>query len=399
MEDLNLTIQLNDNGKPYLTWGQLKGVSEYRIYRSTSAKTGFEKISTAQYFSYTNNSVAEGVTYYYRVKAVKANGAVVQTSKTVSIVPALSQEEMLQTRYINVPKVKLHTLPDNNAPEVPLRYMDKIQLGNAVVSRDSGTWYRVYYQGELYYLLIKSMSTELTKTQSDFTYTASNKYQQRLINEALDLALNQKTVYKAGGNGDKNAKGAMGFDWSGMVSYLLNQTMRKWVPVYTVSSSMGVLSQTKNLYNAGRNGSFTAYKVARIEDLQPGDVLFFRSQLDDATSTDRGHCSIYLGNKEFIHCTSVWEDSVCIMPLTGVFEETLQEIRRFLPDTVTSAKESVRVTRACKVYERRNPDSPVLQSLAKNAKVTILYINDRWAYVKTPAGNKGFVKAQYIPAK
>lgn len=398
VEDMNLSIQLNANGKPYLTWGQLKGIKEYRIYRSTQAKTGFEKISTTQYFSYTNNSVAEGVTYYYRVKAVNSNGAVVQTSKTMSIVPTLSQEEILQTRYINVPKVKLHTLPDNNAPELPLRYMDKIQLGNAVVSRDSGTWYRVYYQGELYYLLIKSMSTELTRKQSDFIYPANNKFQQRLINEALDLALNQKTVYKAGGNGDKNSKGAMGFDCSGMVSYLLNQTMRKWVPVYTVSSSMGVLSQTKNLYNAGRIGAFKAFKIERIEDLQPGDVLFFRSQLDDATSTDRGHCSIYLGNKEFIHCTSVWEDSVCIMPLTGVFEETLQEIRRFLPDTVTPAKESVRVTKACKVYERRNPDSPVLQSLARNAKVTILYITDRWAYVKTPAGNKGFVKAEYIPS-
>ena len=182
-----------------------------------------------------------------------------------------------------------------------------------------------------------------------------------------------------------------------MVSYLLNQTMRKWVPVYTVSSSMGILSATKDLYNIGYNGAFSAYRITRVEDLQPGDVLFFRSQLDSDISSELGHCSIYLGNNEFIHCTSVWEDAVCIMPLTGDFANNLLEIRRFLPDTVTSAKASVKVTKACKVYERRNDASPVVQSLAKNAKVTILYINDNWAYVKTPAGNYGFVKAAYIP--
>lgn len=397
--DMNLSIQLNANGKPYLTWGQLKGVKEYRIYRSTEETKGFEKISSTEYFSYTNNSVAEGISYYYKVKAVDDEGTVVQTSETLSIVPSLSQEETLQTRYIAVPKVKLHTKPESGAPEVPLRYMDKIRLGNAVITRESGTWYRAFYNGDLYYLFVKDEDAELTRKKSDFTYTANTKFQQRLLNEALELAFNRKTVYTEGGNGGLTADGAMGFDCSGMVSYLLNQTMRKWVPVYTVSSSMGILSQTKDLYNIGYPGAFTAHRITRIEDLQPGDVLFFRSQLDSDISSDLGHCSIYLGNREFIHCTSVWEDSVCIMPLTGDFEKNLLEIRRFLPETVTSAKETVRVTRACKVYERRNDASPVLQSLVKDASVTVLYINDRWAYVKTPAGSKGFVKAQDIPKR
>jgi len=398
VSDMNLTIQLNTNGKPYLTWGQLKGIKEYRIYRSTQEKKGFEKISSTEAFSYTNSSIAEGVTYYYKVKAVNSSGSVVQISDTLSITPSLSQEEVLRTRYVAVPKIKLHTMPDSSSPEVPLRYMDKIRLGNAVIARESGTWYRAFYNGDLYYLLIKDEATELTRKKSSFTYTANSKFQQRLLNEAMDLAFNQKTVYKEGGNGDPVGD-AMGFDCSGMVSYLLNQTMRKWVPVYTVSSSMGILSGTRELYNIGYKGSFTAYRITRIEDLQPGDVLFFRSQLDSDISSDLGHCSIYLGNREFIHCTSVWEDSVCIMPLTGDFEKNLLEIRRFLPDSVTSAKETVRVKKACKVYERRNDASPVLQSLSQNAKVVVLYITDKWAYVKTPSGNKGFVKAQYIPKK
>lgn len=397
VEDMNLSIELNKNGKPYLTWGQLKNIKEYRIYRSTTENKGFEKISETETFSYTNTSVAEGVTYYYKIKAVDDSGKVAQISETLSVTPSLSQEETLRTRYVAVPKVKLHTMPDSTSPEIPLRYMDKVQLGNAVITRESGTWYRVFYEGDLYYLLIKTGDKDLTATKSTFTYTANTKFQQRLLNEAMDLAFNQKTFYQEGGSGDLNAGGAMGFDCSGMVSYLLNQTMRKWVPVYTVSSSMSVLSATKDLYNIGYTGAFSAHKITRVEDLQPGDVLFFRSQLDSEISSELGHCAIYLGNNEFIHCTSVWDDSVCIMPLTGDFESNLLEIRRFLPETVTSARESVRVSSACKVYERRNDESPVLQSLKENAKVTILYINDRWAYVKTPAGNKGFVKAEYIP--
>ncbi len=393
--ELKLSVTLS-GGKPQLAWGRLEGAVSYKVYRSLYKNKGFSLLSTRKYLSYPNTSAAEGLTYYYKISALNSSGKVLDTSDVVSITTPLTSKETLRTRYVAVPKIKLHTLPDSASPEEVLRYMDELTLGREIISRDSGSWYRVFFQGELYYLLVKDIDEELAARRSSFVYSGSNAIEKRFLAVATDLAFHQETVYRAGGDGDLTSSGAMGFDCSGMVSYLLNQTMKQFVPVYNVSSSMSSLSATLDLYNTGYTGAFKARRISNVKDLQPGDVLFFRSQLDEEYSTDLGHCAVYLGNDEFIHCTSVWKDSVCIMPLDSHFREDLLEIRRFLPDSVTPANASVQVMKGCYLYEERSADSDVLLTLSRGSTVTLLYSTDSWSYVRTPSGTTGFARTSNL---
>ena len=61
-------------GKPQIYWNPVSGSVKYWIYRSTDGKK-FSYYDKTTNTSYTNNSTEIGTTYYYKVKAVNANGA------------------------------------------------------------------------------------------------------------------------------------------------------------------------------------------------------------------------------------------------------------------------------------------------------------------------------------
>ena len=61
-------------GKPKIYWNAVDGAVKYWIYRSTDGKN-FKYYDSTTKTSYTNNSTAIGSTYYYKVKAIGANGA------------------------------------------------------------------------------------------------------------------------------------------------------------------------------------------------------------------------------------------------------------------------------------------------------------------------------------
>ena len=63
------------DGKPTLKWEAVDGAAKYQVYRSTSASGGFVRVFTTAGTSYTHVSAEEGITYYYKVRAVSANGA------------------------------------------------------------------------------------------------------------------------------------------------------------------------------------------------------------------------------------------------------------------------------------------------------------------------------------
>ena len=76
-------------GKPKISWNAVDGAVKYWVYRSTDGKTYNYYDSTTK-TSYTNNSTTIGTTYYYKVKAVKANGAAsdFSVSKGIQCKPA-----------------------------------------------------------------------------------------------------------------------------------------------------------------------------------------------------------------------------------------------------------------------------------------------------------------------
>ncbi len=73
-------------GRPTLTWNAVSGAAKYEVYRARSKDGDYIKYSTVTGTSYTNTSYIEnGNTYYYKVRALDANGAASAWSSIVSV--------------------------------------------------------------------------------------------------------------------------------------------------------------------------------------------------------------------------------------------------------------------------------------------------------------------------
>ena len=73
-------------GRPTLTWKVVTGAAKYEVYRARSKSGDYIKYSTVTGTSYTNTSYIEsGNTYYYKVRALDANGTAGAWSSVVSV--------------------------------------------------------------------------------------------------------------------------------------------------------------------------------------------------------------------------------------------------------------------------------------------------------------------------
>ena len=77
----------NDSqGRPTLKWNAVTGAAKYEVYRARSRSGDYIKYATATGTSYTNTSYIEnGNTYYYKVRALDANGTAGAWSSIVSV--------------------------------------------------------------------------------------------------------------------------------------------------------------------------------------------------------------------------------------------------------------------------------------------------------------------------
>ena len=77
----------NDSqGRPTLTWKVVTGAAKYEVYRARSQSGDYIKYSTVTGTSYTNTSyIEDGNTYYYKVRALDANGTAGAWSSIVSV--------------------------------------------------------------------------------------------------------------------------------------------------------------------------------------------------------------------------------------------------------------------------------------------------------------------------
>ena len=77
----------NDSqGRPTLKWDKVAGAAKYEVYRARSKNGDYIKYSTVTGTSYTNTSYIEnGNTYYYKVRALDANGTAGAWSSIVSV--------------------------------------------------------------------------------------------------------------------------------------------------------------------------------------------------------------------------------------------------------------------------------------------------------------------------
>ncbi len=399
-EKMAISLTTDDADVPLFIWSSVEGASSYKVYRSLYDDKEFSLLSTRSVCNYKNLSVPQGLTFYYKIVATDDSGEELATSKIISITTELSEEEVLKNRYVNQLMVNIYTLPDINSQPTSLRYMENLQLGSCVLSRADGNWYRVFRNGDLYYLRSGNIEETLTETKSSFDYKGNTTYQQEVIDFAVNIAKNWKTTYAhEQSNGIPDENGVYGFDCSGFVKYVFNSVMQKYVPVYNLSADVETLYATTDIYNSGCTGEFNATRVD-IDQLQPGDVVFFTSLADGSSSTEIGHCGIYMGNNEFVHSTSSWDDAVCIVPLAGSYLENYAGAIRYLPEKVIPANETKYLVGQYynyNLYSDHSADSSVIDTLALYDEVILLYTdNGNWAYIETEGGKKGYVLVEYL---
>ena len=63
------------SGKIKLTWEEVEGATEYKVYRATSKDGTYTLMKTTTSTSYTNTSAEAGKAYYYKVRAIHSNSA------------------------------------------------------------------------------------------------------------------------------------------------------------------------------------------------------------------------------------------------------------------------------------------------------------------------------------
>ena len=81
-----VTAGTDSQGRPTLKWNAVTGAAKYEVYRARSRSGEYIKYSTVTGTSYTNTSyIEDGNTYYYKVRALDANGTAGAWSSIVSV--------------------------------------------------------------------------------------------------------------------------------------------------------------------------------------------------------------------------------------------------------------------------------------------------------------------------
>ena len=81
-----VTAGTDSQGRPTLKWNAVSGAAKYEVYRARSKDGDYTKYSTTTGTSYTNISYIEnGNTYYYKVRALDANGTAGPWSDVVAV--------------------------------------------------------------------------------------------------------------------------------------------------------------------------------------------------------------------------------------------------------------------------------------------------------------------------
>ena len=81
-----VTAGTDSQGRPTLKWNAVTGAAKYEVYRARSMNGDYIKYSTVTGTSYTNISyIEDGNTYYYKVRALDANGTAGAWSSVVSV--------------------------------------------------------------------------------------------------------------------------------------------------------------------------------------------------------------------------------------------------------------------------------------------------------------------------
>ena len=158
----------NDSqGRPTLKWNAVTGAAKYEVYRARSLNGDYIKYSTVTGTSYTNISYIEnGNTYYYKVRALDANGTAGAWSSIVSVTykqtlsaPTVTGGNDSQGR----PTLKWNAVSGAAKYEVyRARSMDGDYIKYSTVTGTSYTNTSYIENGNTYYYKVRALDTNGT---------------------------------------------------------------------------------------------------------------------------------------------------------------------------------------------------------------------------------------------
>ena len=169
---------LTSTGKPYIYWGAVDGAGKYEVYRSGSKDGTYTLLGTTTATNYTDSKANAGYTYYYKVKALAADGTDSSLSAAVAITCRCAR-----------PVVKTDYWASTGKPYIKWDAVDG--AGKYYIYR-SGT------KNGTYTLLGTTTATNYTDSKANAGYTYYYKVQ------AISSALTMAKVYLSPSNQTDN---------------------------------------------------------------------------------------------------------------------------------------------------------------------------------------------------
>ena len=166
------------SGKPYIYWSAVDGANRYYVYRSTTKDGTYSFLGSTANLNYTDSKANAGTTYYYKVKALAADGTDSSLSAAVAITCRCAR-----------PVVKTDYWASTGKPYIKWDAVDG--AGKYYIYR-SGT------KNGTYTLLGTTTATNYTDSKANAGYTYYYKVQ------AISSALTMAKVYLSPSNQTDN---------------------------------------------------------------------------------------------------------------------------------------------------------------------------------------------------
>ncbi len=98
LDKISVTVSVNNEGKPRLSWFAVSGATEYAVYRSSSINGKYERVFKTTGTTYTHSSSVAEKTYYYYVKAVMDDGSELKSETVTATTCTAHSYEWVETK-------------------------------------------------------------------------------------------------------------------------------------------------------------------------------------------------------------------------------------------------------------------------------------------------------------
>ena len=154
-------------GKIKLTWDAVSGAAKYELYRATSKNGTYTKLTTVTGTSATNTKTDAGKTYYYKIRAIDADGNKSDWSNIVSRMCDLPQPKLTASNVASTGKIKLSWNAVEGAAKYQiLRSLDNENWEHLTYTTNTSATNTKVDAGKIYYYKIRAIHSDSAATSA-----------------------------------------------------------------------------------------------------------------------------------------------------------------------------------------------------------------------------------------